>query len=103
MIFSYPYTSYPNQCYCWTLAKTITKILGFNVRGYTIDYKTSEGLKIRLNPELGTYMINDKIKEIQLLMESTGLYTVTEQEGVYVTVPDNMRDTVLLLLELRKK
>jgi DUF438 domain-containing protein len=76
--------------------------LDFEVRGYSIEYKLSEGLKIRLHPKVGAFDYNNKLKKIQSLMERTGIYTETDSTEIYVTIPDNMRDSVLLLLQLMK-
>ena len=112
-MIQYQQNGYTNACYCYTLAQALTKVLNFEVKGYNIEYKLSEGLKIRLNPKIGAYFkkcgktevypdYNNKLKKIQSLMERTGIYTEIDSTEIYVTIPDNMRDSVLLLLQLMK-
>lgn len=101
-MFTYPQNGYTNNWYCYSLAQALTKALDFEVKGYSIEYKLSEGLKIRLNPIIGAFDYNNKLKKIQSLMERTGIYTETDSTEIYVTIPDHMRDSVLLLLQLMK-
>ena len=101
-MFTYPQNGYTNTCYCYSLAQALTKVLDFEVRGYSIEYKLSEGLKIRLHPKIGAFDYNNKLKKIQSLMERTGIYTEITSTEIYVTIPDHMRDSVLLLLQLMK-
>ena len=101
-MIKYPQNAYTNSCYCYSLAQALTKVLNFEVKGYNIEYKLSEGLKIRLNPIIGAFDYNNKLKKIQSLMERTGIYTEIDSTEIYVTIPDNMRDSVLLLLQLMK-
>jgi len=101
-MIQYQQNAYTNSCYCYSLTQALTKVLNFEVKGYNIEYKLSEGLKIRLNPIIGAFDYNNKLKKIQLLMERTGIYTEINSTEIYVTIPDNMRDSVLLLLQLMK-
>jgi len=101
-MFTYPQNAYTDGWYCYSLAQALTNTLDFEVRGYSIEYKISEGLKIRLNPTIGAFDYNNKLKKIQSLMESTGIYTEVDSKEIYVTIPDNMRESVLLLLQLKK-
>lgn len=101
-MIQYQQNGYTNTCYCYSLAQALTKILDFEVRGYSIEYKLSEGLKIRLHPKVGAFDYNNKLKKIQSLMERTGIYTEIDSTEIYVTIPDNMRDSVILLLQLMK-